>query len=329
MTSETHGVDDDDIRKLVLVSNINIAWQLPRGVLSCGGPAPQHEILMRDLKTGLKAVIGTVGRFPGVRNVVQHPLVRERLVKLPGSEYLYVGMFRTHPFDCAYGTDTGGVELPTDFAVSDVIRSNASAYLGSQPNVIRLALGHLPPVDNCTFLDLGCGKGRPLFVATEFPFRRIIGVELSPHLAEIAQRNAVIVAGLHPHRTPVEIVQADASTFALPPGNLVIFLYHPFGYDVMAKVVASLEKALLADDRSIYVVYYNPVAGRCFDESPSFRRRFGGMLAYAPEEKGYGLDLTEDPVVIWQGGASAPAPTLSADIKIVIRPSGMGVELVE
>jgi hypothetical protein len=33
-------------------------------------------------------------------------------------------------------------------------------------------------VDLCTFLDLGCGKGRALLVASELPFRDIMGVEL-------------------------------------------------------------------------------------------------------------------------------------------------------
>lgn len=282
---------------------------------------------MSNFKTDVKVFLGFVGRLPLVRTFVQHPSVRKRLAKLPGSEYLYVGMFRTHPFDRLYGTDTGGAELPTDIAVSESVRLNANAYLGSQPNVIRLALGYLPPVDSCTFLDFGCGKGRPLFVASEFPFRRIVGVELSPHLAEIARRNAAVIAQRHPQRTAVQIALADASAFPLPSGNLVVFLYHPFGYDVMAKVVTRLENALVAEQRSVYIVYYNPVVGRCFDASPFFRRRFGGMLPYAPEERGYGLDLAEDPVVIWQAG-SAPAPTLSSNVKIVVKPTGMGVELV-
>ena len=169
---------------------------------------------MRNLKTGLKAALGAVGRFPVVRNVVQHPSVRQRLGRLPGSEYLYVGMFRTHPFDQVHGTDTGGVELPMDFEASDAVRSCASAYLGSQPNVIRLALGYLPPVDTCTFLDLGCGKGRPLFVATEFPFHSIVGVELSPHLAEIARRNAATMAQRFPQRTPRRPTRSRASPWS-------------------------------------------------------------------------------------------------------------------
>src|SRR5580704_1717125 len=40
-----------------------------------------------------------------------------------------------------------------------------------------------------TFLDLGSGKGRTLLMASDYPFRRIIGVELLPSLDEIAREN--------------------------------------------------------------------------------------------------------------------------------------------
>ncbi|HWJ42934.1 MAG TPA: methyltransferase domain-containing protein, partial [Solirubrobacterales bacterium] len=38
------------------------------------------------------------------------------------------------------------------------------------------------------FLDIGCGKGRVLQQASRRPFARVVGVELSPQLAEQARR---------------------------------------------------------------------------------------------------------------------------------------------
>ena len=40
-----------------------------------------------------------------------------------------------------------------------------------------------------TFLDLGSGKGRTLLMASDYPFRRIVGVELLHSLHQIAQEN--------------------------------------------------------------------------------------------------------------------------------------------
>lgn len=44
------------------------------------------------------------------------------------------------------------------------------------------------------FLDLGSGKGRMVLSAARFPFRRIIGVELSNDLTAIARRNVATSA---------------------------------------------------------------------------------------------------------------------------------------
>ncbi|MEN9521377.1 MAG: hypothetical protein RLZZ381_3965, partial [Cyanobacteriota bacterium] len=185
----------------------------------------------------------------------------------------------------------------------------------------------LPSLESYTFLDLGCGKGRALLVASEFSFENILGIELSPLLAEIARHNAEIVAHRFPQRTEVCIQVADASSFPLPAGNLVIFLYHPFGAELVAKVVAGIEAALAAEDRSIYIVYYNPVAGHCFDASPLLQRYFAGMIPYGTEEIGYGPDET-DPLVIWQGGTATSPPIASANAQIVVGKNGGRVTLV-
>ena len=88
----------------------------------------------------------------------------------------------------------------------------------------------------------------------------------------------------------------------------MIFLYNPFGDNAIAEVAEAVNAAI-ADhpDRVVYVVYYNPVAGHRFDAAPLLRRYLAATLPYATDELGYGPD-SEDPVVIWQGGAIALAP---------------------
>jgi tRNA G46 methylase TrmB len=53
-------------------------------------------------------------------------------------------------------------------------------YLPIRPNTARRVLRSLPLRDHSdyTFVDLGSGKGRMLLIASEFPFRRIVGVEM-------------------------------------------------------------------------------------------------------------------------------------------------------
>jgi SAM-dependent methyltransferase len=271
-----------------------------------------------NLKLTIKRLIAAIGQIPIIAAIIERKSVRKWLEQIPGLRLLYPnGWDRIHPFDRFHGTDTSGTAMTKHLPVSAAIRDQAIDYAGSQPNVLRLALAKLPQLNSYTFLDLGCGKGRALLVASEFPFRDILGVELSSNLAQVTRLNAAIFADRFPNRPTVRVAVGDASTYPLPAGNLVIFLYHPFSAALVANVVAGVEAALTAAERSIYIVYYNPIAGHCFDASPQLHRRFAKMLPYADQELGYGPDA-EDPVVIWQGGTASIPIDVTANARIVV-----------
>lgn len=278
---------------------------------------------------GIKAALKAVGRLPGVSQMLRIPLVRGIVAKLTG-----IGRIspwdRVHPFDVAYGTDTSGFVPIRD---QDLVEHRAASvqaipYAGSQPSIVRTALATLPKLASFTFVDLGCGKGRPLLVASEYPFRDIVGVEFSAPLAQIAKQNADLIARRFPQRTPIRVVIGDASRFPLPAGDLVLFLYNPFGSELIARVAQAVDVALSTAGRTVFVVYYNPVAGHCFDASTLLRRYFAGTLAYAADELGYGPD-SEDPVVIWHGGLGAGPTDARANARIEIIDARDRVKLVQ
>jgi SAM-dependent methyltransferase len=182
---------------------------------------------------------------------------------------------------------------------------------------LRAALATLPGLEKSTFIDLGCGKGRPMLIASEFPFRDIVGVELSPPLANVARRNAAVIAKGHPSRTPIRVEVGDATAYALPPGDVGLFIYNSFDRELMLKVVENVEAAIKADkQRGVFVVFCNPVSGDCFDASPLLTRRFAQTIPYAPEECDCAED-TEDAIIVWQGG-NVPPPTARADARLAI-----------
>jgi SAM-dependent methyltransferase len=157
-----------------------------------------------------------------------------------------------HPFDALHGTDTGGpgrgYAIPGFFS-----NTYANGYLGIAPSALTQAISQLPfdPRD-FTFIDLGCGKGRAVMVATQFPFRQIIGVEISPELCATARTNIA--------RNPVwagriSILEQDASTYTFPETPLLIFLYHPFLPPLLRRVLANLERQLRQTSRETWVIY--------------------------------------------------------------------------
>jgi hypothetical protein len=264
---------------------------------------------------------------PPLSLLLCHPGVRRRLAALPGFQQLYGnGWDLIHPFDRLHGTDTSGF-IPAERLGNSAFAGPAHCYCGSQPSIVRAALTLLPSLAYYTFIDLGAGKGRAAMVASEFPLREVVGVELSVALAERARRNVAIYRRRHPDHAPIRVENTNAAAFRFPAGNLIIFLYNPFEEALVRRVVANLEQALSAERRSLFVIYYNPVYGLCFDASARLRRYHAGTIRYAAHERGYGPD-SADTVVIWQGGSSLPA-RLGADAPIrVVRP-GIRSELDE
>jgi hypothetical protein len=165
-----------------------------------------------------------------------------------------------------------------------------------------------------------------LVVASEFPFIDIVGVELSPVLVGIARANAKIVSRNFPTRTGIRVVESDAGSYVFPAGDLVLYLYNPFGEPVMSRVVRALEAAIAAQTlRRVYVVSYNPVVSHCFDTSPAFRRHSEHQLPYAEDEMGFGPDQS-DVVVIWQD-AGQPESQAASNARIVVESGGRRVYL--
>jgi SAM-dependent methyltransferase len=263
-----------------------------------------------------------------VSRFLHRPFVRRRLERLPVARRFYRGWARTHPIDLLYGVDTSGMVPVTDLRVDPALASHMSPYAGSQPSIIRGAIATLPDLAEHCFIDLGCGKGRPLLVASEFPFRRIVGVELAPDLVTVARANAASIRRHFPERPAIELVQDNAARFRLPAGKVVLFCYHSFDAEIFAQVVDAIEEGLAGPVEHLFVIYYNPVWGDLLDRSPVLKRWYAGTLPYHSSELGFGPDR-EDSVVIWQSVRNAYARNhAGSDRRIQTNASRGHVELV-
>ncbi len=259
-----------------------------------------------NLKQRVKYAVCEIGHIPFVAKIAAFPKVQRVVAKLPGLRVIYdTGWARLHPFDRFYGLETSLTKDAEDQQLADhPSASYAHSYAGSQPGPLRAVLKLLSDLKNSTFIDLGCGKGRPLFVATEFPFRDVIGVELSPGLAEVARRNAAKMAKRYPSRTRVRVEIGDAGNYTFPSGDIVLYLYNPFAEPVIRKVVAGIDSALSAEKRSVYVIFCNPTLGHCFDGSLNLTRLFARTLRLDATEQNFGPS-PEEHISLWRGGTAS------------------------
>ncbi|MEP7116149.1 MAG: class I SAM-dependent methyltransferase [Acidobacteriota bacterium] len=239
---------------------------------------------------------------------------------------IYIGWIRTHPYDDANGVETRSTLAARRGTSHDAGGERALPYGGSQPSIVRTALASLPDRERYAFVDLGCGKGRPLIVASEFSFSHLLGVELSPDLASVARRNAAIVAARHPERTPIAIQIGDATAVTAPTDRVAFFMYHPFDRDLVADLIRNLERQLAGGLRHAFLLYYNPVHGEVVDLSPHFERWSAATLPYADDELGFGPDLS-DTLVIWQSRPPLYPARRDAERSIVVHASGTSAGL--
>ena len=106
-------------------------------------------------------------------------------------------------------------------------------------------------------IDFGCGKGRVLFQAAMYPFRRVIGVELSAELAEIARRN--VARSLPSFRCQdVQVINADVLTYAIPDDITIAYFFDPFHGEVFQAVLDKLVASVRRGPRELTIIYMDP-----------------------------------------------------------------------
>ncbi len=136
-----------------------------------------------------------------------------------------------------YGLDFGGL-IKADALVSahSAALEQVTAYEAVTGLQLRIIISEAlrAQIDFSHFVDIGAGKGKAcLYAAREFNFPQIIGVELSPPLVDIARANATKAK-----LTNVEFLVADATTYDLPAGDTLVFLFNPFEDAAMEAFIA-------------------------------------------------------------------------------------------
>jgi len=143
--------------------------------------------------------------------------------------------------------------------------------------IISTLSSHVAPdtsFSRFTFIDIGAGKGRALLLASEFGFRRIIGVELLPELVAVAREN-VREFERRGMRSKIELVRGDATTFVCPAEPAVVFLFNSLPQSSLRTFLENLERSLHQNPHPVYVVYANPIFEQIIGSIQSLTRLEG------------------------------------------------------
>jgi len=154
-----------------------------------------------------------------------------------------------------------------------------SAYQPTDPaafhEMLEVVQQHAADLRAFTFVDIGSGKGRTLLMASDYPFRRIVGVELLPSLHQIAQENLSNYNNDLQQCFQIESICADATTFNLPEGPRVLYMFNPLPEFALRHVVANLERSRRVTQNPMYVLYHNTLLEHVLCESPLLQKLTG------------------------------------------------------
>ena len=161
-------------------------------------------------------------------------------------------------FDFDHSVDTTWATVSLRTRIREWL--SGGQYQPTEPAVFRQMLDSLPvSVDGFTFIDLGSGKGRTLLMASNYPFRNIIGMELLDELNAIALRNIERYRNEQQKCFSIESHTGDARHFDFPAEPTVLYLFNPFPRYVWRELLANLHRSLQAAPRPVYLIYHNPV----------------------------------------------------------------------
>ena len=127
------------------------------------------------------------------------------------------------------GTDTARIVGAWALDIPHDKLEHANRYETVAPEVFYASLNELEiRHEEFVFIDIGSGKGRALLLASRFPFKEIIGVELSAGLNTVANRNLRAFKDESQKCFRIQSIGQDALDYELPPENIVFYLYNPF-----------------------------------------------------------------------------------------------------
>jgi hypothetical protein len=166
---------------------------------------------------------------------------------------------RNHAYDARHNVETA-TEMPLEAAGvdEDDVRRGNSYYRATWERLIRRALDQLEvDYSRYAFIDYGAGKGKAMFVAADYPFRRIVGVEYAPHLHAITRRNCESFQSATQRCFNLETFCGDALTYDLPPGPVVCFMCNPFDEATLERVFEAWRERCAAGEHDIRIFYLN------------------------------------------------------------------------
>lgn len=142
---------------------------------------------------------------------------------------------------------------------SSIKKSNSTEFFHYQGAgylvLFRIFKAIGPKTKNFAFVDIGCGKGRPVFVAESFGYENLTGIDLDKELISVANENLKSYL-LKRASSNIQFIEINALEYNYINQPTVYFLFNPFNETVLKKVIS---KIISSSTCETWFVYMNPL----------------------------------------------------------------------
>lgn len=129
-------------------------------------------------------------------------------------------------------------------------------------NGLKSVLKNFSITKRDAIIDIGCGKGKAMYIMGQFPFGRVDGLELSEYLCEIAARNLQIL-----EMKQCEVINDDAASFSNYDAYNYFYMFNSFPEAVFQDMLKQILLSLKRKPRKITFIYLNPVCEKRLQKS--------------------------------------------------------------
>lgn len=112
--------------------------------------------------------------------------------------------------------------------------------------------------------DIGCGKGRALFVAEKMGFNTLIGIDINSTLIQVAEKNLRTYLHKRSDSHFTFSVQNALSMNTSNGGPSIFFLFNPFSDKILKPFLHRIKEQTSIP---FIIVYLNPLYESCFTEA--------------------------------------------------------------
>lgn len=169
-------------------------------------------------------------------------------------------LYKEKRFDLKYGIETRHHISSTDLKIESKNKQFAFRYEPIHNKDFYASMKDLDiPYEEYLFIDIGAGKGRALLLASEFQFKKFIGIEFSKEIYKIAKSNIDRFKVVSGKKANFKLFYQDAVKYKFPDENIVLFLYNPFDGEVLDKVIENIKYHLENTSKDFIIIYHYPM----------------------------------------------------------------------